>query len=195
MQALSNEQSNRGVDDLIRLDHQSLWDLYDRYCASAGRYEEQQAIANELVREIAVHSAAEETTVYGDIETYETKAVADGLRGDHQRVKEMLYELEKHDVKSVQHAPLLGRIISELKTHALEEEERDLPRLRALIGDDGMIRLGHKFVGAKRIAPTHPHPSAPDKPLAETIVGGMTAPVDKLRDATRQFAERRVPEE
>ncbi|KNE57355.1 hypothetical protein AMAG_18042 [Allomyces macrogynus ATCC 38327] len=58
-----------------------------------------------------------------------------------------------------------------------------------------MIKLGQRFLGAKRMAPTHPHPAAPDKPVTEAIVGAMTTPLDKLRDVPREFAERRVPEE
>ncbi|ORZ37877.1 hypothetical protein BCR44DRAFT_1430136 [Catenaria anguillulae PL171] len=87
MQSLSSNATDRPLDVLIKLDHESLWNLYDRYLAAATvNPQEQQAIANELVREISVHSHAEETTVYGVIEAEEGSAVAEGLRNDHQRV-------------------------------------------------------------------------------------------------------------
>lgn len=86
MQALSPNAADRPLDVLIKLDHESLWELYDRYLASRANPQEQQKIANELVREIAVHSHAEETAVYGVIEAEEGLAVAEGLRNDHQKV-------------------------------------------------------------------------------------------------------------
>jgi len=32
-----------------------------------------------------------------------------------------------------------------------------------------MINIGEKYIQTKKMAPTHPHPSAPNKPPMETI--------------------------
>jgi hypothetical protein len=37
--------------------------------------------------------------------------------------------------------------------------------------------------------PTRSHPSAPNKPPFETVVGLMTAPIDKLRDMFTKFPD------
>jgi hypothetical protein len=39
----------------------------------------------------------------------------------------------------------------------------------------------------KKFVPTHSHPNAPDKPPFETVVGLMTAPLDKLQDVFKKF--------
>ncbi|KAI9219324.1 hypothetical protein BC828DRAFT_349486 [Blastocladiella britannica] len=196
MQAFSSVSStDRGVDDLIRLDHKSLWELHDRYLAMAGNDDAQTAVANELIREIVQHSSAEELTVYAAIEEHEGKEVADKLRSDHQTVRNQLYQLQSMRTTSPQHASLLSQVMTELRSHAREEEESDLPMLRAKIGDANMVTLGHKFSGAKKMAPTNPHPSAPIKPIAEAIAGMFTKPIDKVADLGKDFAGRAVPEE
>lgn len=96
---------------------------------------------------------------------------------------------------SPDHASLLDKIMSELRDHTREEETKDLPLLRAKIGDERMIALGHKYAGAKKIVPTRPHPSAPNKPVSEMLAGMVAGPMDKVRDMGREFAERKVPEE
>ncbi|KAJ3365952.1 hypothetical protein GGF32_007452 [Allomyces javanicus] len=195
MQALHPTTPSRPLDDLVKLDHRSFNELHARYKASVGDQRAQTAIANELIREIAQHSAGEEMTFYAAVQEHESTQLADHLRGAHQGVKEMLYTLESRQVGSAEYDLLLDQVMTELNTHALEEENQVLPTLRAQIGEDNMIQLGKKFLGAKRMAPTHPHPSAPDKPVTEAIAGAMTTPLDKLRDMPREFAERRVPEE
>jgi hypothetical protein len=47
--------------------------------------------------------------------------------------------------------------------------------------------LGDKFERMKMFVPTRAHPSAPNKPPFETLVGLLTMPVDKLRDLFKDF--------
>ena len=51
------------------------------------------------------------------------------------------------------------------------------------------VGLGEEFSKTKSMVPTRPHPSAPDRPPMQTVVGGMAAAVDKARDMAREFAE------
>jgi hypothetical protein len=43
--------------------------------------------------------------------------------------------------------------------------------------------LGEKFENSKKIAPTRPHPSAPDHPPANKILGPGVGLIDRMRDA------------
>lgn len=52
-----------------------------------------------------------------------------------------------------------------------------------------LVEAGKKFERTKMFAPTRAHPSAPNKPPFETVVGLITAPLDKLRDVFRTFPE------
>jgi hypothetical protein len=64
----------------------------------------------------------------------------------------------------------------------------DLPLLRKHVSLTDRIMYGERFYNRKKIAPTRPHPTAPDKPgvLGEAM-GLMMAPIDKFRDVFRNF--------
>jgi len=46
-----------------------------------------------------------------------------------------------------------------------------------------LTELGKKFERAKKMAPTRPHPSAPDKPPANKILGPGVGLIDRMRAA------------
>jgi hypothetical protein len=48
------------------------------------------------------------------------------------------------------------------------------------------MQLGEKMVKAKAMAPTHPHPHAPNTPPGNIMAGPMAAMADKVRDFLRQ---------
>jgi GTPase Era involved in 16S rRNA processing len=60
MESMLGTDTARPADDLIVLDHRSFDELYNRYRSTITDVAEQQRIANELIREIAVHSVGEE---------------------------------------------------------------------------------------------------------------------------------------
>ncbi|KAJ3133480.1 hypothetical protein HDU90_005800 [Geranomyces variabilis] len=200
-QAKESFHARKPVENLIINDHRSFEELYERYQGTKGTgpaaIETKQAIVNEFVREVAQHSVAEETVVYSLIDKLVDEKVGDQLRHDHLKVKEALFKLDKISVGDRGFDELFTKIVSMLKTHAQEEETRQLPALRAKIPNEKeRIDLSAKFLRAKVISPTRPHPNAPDKPAALEVLAGLpVAPIDKLRDQTRSFAERRIPQE
>ena len=50
----------------------------------------------------------------------------------------------------------------------------DLDQLRKAIPREELISQGNSFERTKMLVPTHAHPSAPDKPPFETVVGGYS---------------------
>ncbi|KAI8834687.1 hypothetical protein BC829DRAFT_448346 [Chytridium lagenaria] len=67
--------------------------------------------------------------------------------------------------------------------HGEHEETREIPTLLALLTRDEAIKLGEKFEKNKEFAPTHPHPSAPDKGgITQKLAGLATVPIDLARD-------------
>ncbi|KAI9088190.1 hemerythrin HHE cation binding domain protein [Phlyctochytrium arcticum] len=186
------------IEVLIKNDHKSFEELYSRY-KSCSNQQDQQAIVNELIREVAQHSIAEETVVYPAMEKHnilgEGEKLADHLRQDHYAVKQNLYELDQTPVTSPKFAPLLEKVMKLLISHAKEEETKELPALAKAIDTQGRISMSKQFMMGKVIAPTRPHPDAPDKPAILELLAGMpVAPIDKMRDAaTKTFAERRIP--
>jgi hypothetical protein len=76
-----------------------------------------------------------------------------------------------------------------------EEEEHDLVKLEDSLSVTESKELSHRFERTKMLTPTRSHPSAPNKPPFETVVGLMTAPIDRLRDLLfTKFPEKKTPD-
>jgi hypothetical protein len=67
--------------------------------------------------------------------------------------------------------------------HIDEEEEPKLfPEMQAALSPGEQEDLGARITRAKKLAPTRPHPSAPDTPPGNKILGVPTGIVDRIRD-------------
>lgn len=53
---------------------------------------------------------------------------------------------------------------------------------------DRLVELGDQVQKAKRMAPTRPHPSAPDTPPLNKVVGPGAGLVDRTRDRLSQLS-------
>ena len=86
--------------------------------------------------------------------------------------------------------PTLQSLMDELSQHMREEEENELPALEEALAGEGTgesEKMATSFGRTKMFVPTRSHPSAPARPPFETVVGLMTAPIDKLGDLFRKF--------
>jgi hypothetical protein len=83
----------------------------------------------------------------------------------------------------------LKSLWSHLSQHIEEEEKDDLPLLEKSLPSGEGDSMAKSFARTKMFVPTGSHPQAPDKPPFETVVGLMTAPIDKLGDMFRKFPQ------
>ncbi|KAJ2935380.1 hypothetical protein H1R20_g1714, partial [Candolleomyces eurysporus] len=167
-------------------DHQEMYEYYDQYVKNAGKPDAQQRWANQLFWEIARHAVGEEIIIYPLMEKHlgsKGLELADQDREDHQFVKENLYKLEGMNAGTPAYDQLLKTVMDHLHEHNDSEEQKDLPLLFEKLGAEGAATAAASFKRTKGFAPTR----APNKPPFETLVGLMTAPIDKLRDAFAQF--------
>ena len=63
-----------------------------------------------------------------------------------------------------------------------DEETEQFPQLRARIPVEKLVKLAGKVETAKKLAPTRPHPAAPNAALFHKVVGPGVGLVDRLRD-------------
>ncbi|KAJ3085779.1 hypothetical protein HK102_013840 [Quaeritorhiza haematococci] len=191
-------RDQRTITDTIRVDHRSIHELYERLLSTPEQdHRVRKAIANELVREITLHSEAEEVVVYPVIESRDIAGkgsdVAEHLREEHLEVKKELYELDKMDVNDSRFPGMLTKVMRSFSEHSKEEEARELPAMEQKLSQEELRSMNAQFEKAKMVSPTHPHPMAPQKPPGlKQAVGAATAAMDRAYDATQQFAERRV---
>jgi len=111
------------------------------------------------------------------------------------QIKEQLYEFQKLKPKDAAYIPTLKALFEDLQTHIKEEEEQDLVKLESNLSLTESKELAQHFEQTKMFTPTRSHPSAPNKPPFETVVGLMTAPIDRLRDLLfTKFPEKKMPD-
>ncbi|KAI0442520.1 hypothetical protein F4803DRAFT_518712 [Xylaria telfairii] len=185
------------VSEAIREDHKQLKDYYNRVVNSRDS-DEQERFGNAFIWELARHSIAEEIVVYlafeRDIQN-NGQVIADKDRAQHQGIKEQLYRFQKLKPKDEAYLPSLKRLFEDLQHHIKEEEEDDLMKLEKQLSLTESKELSQRFEQTKMLTPTRSHPSAPNKPPFETVIGLMTAPMDKIRDLLfTKFPEKKMPD-
>ncbi|CAM1503249.1 Fc.00g080250.m01.CDS01 [Cosmosporella sp. VM-42] len=184
---LSTFAGSQRVSDAVKHDHRELEGYYTRLIDSSS-HDERVRYQNLFTWELARHSIAEELVVYPAMEHLSGgKEMAERDRHAHQTVKEQLHHFQSLDPSSNEFLPTLKILMKELSQHIKEEEERDLPALEDNTSDDESHGMATSFQRTKHFVPTRSHPRAPDKPPFETVVGLMSAPIDKLMDMLRKF--------
>ncbi|KAI0746671.1 hypothetical protein C8Q80DRAFT_1271526 [Daedaleopsis nitida] len=176
----------------IKEDHEEMYEYHDQYkrAHERGDVDAQARWARQLTWEVARHAVGEEIVVYPLMEKHlgdKGKELADHDREEHQSVKEKLYKLESLKPATDEYHRLLTVIMESLHHHNDDEEINDLPALEAAIGQQASKEAAASFLKTKKLVPTRSHPSAPNKPPAETLVGLMSAPIDKLKDWFSSF--------
>lgn len=85
--------------------------------------------------------------------------------------------------------PLLETLMNDLHHHIEHEKTEDMPRLEKLLSREESQKLAKDFEWTKMITPTRSHPSAPNKPYFENLVGLLVAPIDKIQDLLRSYPQ------
>jgi len=104
---------------------------------------------------------------------------------EHQQVKETLAAIERADSPG-ERDPHLVSLIGNVRHHVEEEEIELFPKLRASITTAELQEMGGTLASAKKLAPTHPHPKAPNTPPGNLVGGVAAAVLDKARDALKR---------
>ncbi|GAA3140397.1 hemerythrin domain-containing protein [Planomonospora alba] len=152
---------------------------------SRSETERRRVLTEKVITELVRHSVAEEAYLYPAVRDLVPggDALADRELAEHAEAEETMKELERTDVSEERHNVLLARLMAEIRAHIQEEENELFPRLRESADAERLEELGRKVEAIKKIAPTRPHPAAPDKPPANKVLGPMTGLVDRMRDA------------
>jgi hypothetical protein len=91
-------------------------------------------------------------------------------------------KLESVDAQSPEFAQVLAQLEDVLRDHVSDEENEQFPELRAQVPAEELIEIGRKVENAKKLAPTRPHPLAPNSEVFHKLVGPGVGLVDRLRD-------------
>ena len=175
--------TSKDVIDVLTSDHRDvtaligeIWTIRDPMM--------RRDLTDTAISELVRHAVAEEMYVYPAMKKYlpdGEKAVEHDLE-EHKELEEAMKSLEDLDVNSPEFDESLRKLETILADHVQDEESEQFPQLRRLIPADELVELAGKVETAKKLAPTRPHPGAPNNELFHKLVGPGVGLVDRLRD-------------
>ena len=179
---------------LLKKDHQTVEKLFARFERRPSK-----EIADRFVRELSVHAAIEEQLFYPAVrqaartEKLEEaeEEVLEALE-EHHVAKWLLSEIDALDEDDERFEAKCKVLIESVRHHVKEEEGPLFRFARRLFKRDQLDELGKLLQKAKKIAPTHPHPRAPDEPPGNLLAGGLAAILDRGRDAVKSLVASRA---
>jgi hemerythrin superfamily protein len=171
------------IEELIA-DHREVDSLFGNITALPTGDKERKRLVDEVTMELVRHSVAEEMYLYPAVREHVPggEALADQELKDHADIEQTLKDLEGRDPDDPQFEELLQNLISEVSAHVRDEEQRLFPMLADACSAEQLNTLGDKIRTAKKVAPTRPHPSAPDTPPANKLLAPGAGLVDRVRD-------------
>ncbi|GEC02471.1 hemerythrin [Streptomyces spinoverrucosus] len=172
------------IDELVT-DHREVEELFGRIEALPPGEKDRKLHADQVTMELVRHSVAEEAYLYPAVREHVPNgdALADKEIDDHSKAEQIMKDLESCDADDPEFDRLIGMLMNEIRAHVADEEENLFPKLRAACSPQALEELGDKVRQAKMIAPTRPHPSAPDKPPLNKLLAPGAGLVDRVRDA------------
>jgi hemerythrin superfamily protein len=153
--------------------------------AGTGDPEHRKRLTDVVIAELVRHSVAEEMYLYPAAK----KALPDGEQlaeheiHEHAEAEELMNTIDSLDATDAEFEPAVARLMAAIRHHVSDEEGDLFPRLRQALTPDELVSLGRKVQAAKKIAPTRPHPSAPDHPPFNKLLAPGAGLIDRVRDA------------
>jgi hemerythrin superfamily protein len=170
---------------VITKDHREVEQVFTELESRRGTPDHRRRLADHVITELVRHSVAEEQVMYPAARRHldDGDELADHEIEEHAEAEEVMKQLEDVPAEDPRFDHLLGELMKDIRHH-IEDEEKDLlPKLQEACSREELRDLGAKVVRAKKIAPTRPHPSAPDRPPANLILDPGVGMIDRLRDA------------
>ncbi len=170
------------IDALLE-DHETVKALFTRIATAKGQ--QQVELFGELRENLVRHEVAEEEIVRPLTRStlVDGESIAEHRIGEEAKAEETLKQMEKSEVGSTEWLSLFEMLRTAVLEHAEKEETIEFPGLRAGVDADQLEKAQKMFEGAKKIAPTHPHPGTPNTATANMALGPIAALVDRARDA------------
>ena len=178
-------ETTAGTDvvDELTTDHREATALLDQILTTSDP-EARRDMADTVITELVRHSVAEEMYVYPVIQdTFPNgKEVVEHDTEEHKELERTMKELEGCAADDPRFSALVSELRGQLHHHATDEENEQFPELRARVHREKLVEMREQVETAKKIAPTRPHPNAPNSEVFHKIVGPGVGLMDRVRD-------------
>jgi len=169
--------------NLLKADHRAVERHFRDFETSSPRAKSTwDRAAQGAVRELSVHGAIEEQIFYPAV-TKEVPDLAEVMLRSleaHNVVEWLCSAIESTSPDDDRFGPRMTVLIDNVRLHVEEEEDDIFPEIRQVMSRRRLQELGELLDKAKALAPTHPHPRAPDTSPANALAGVVAW--DKVRD-------------
>jgi hemerythrin superfamily protein len=180
---MSETTGERDVVDVLTSDHRQVTELLGRI-QTAADHAERRDMADVVIAELVRHSVAEEMFVYPAMREHlpDGEQAVEHDKQEHKELELTMKELEGLDATDSRFDELVGQLGRILDDHVQDEEHEQFPQLRARVPREQLVQMATNVEAAKKVAPTRPHPGAPNNALFHLTVGPGVGLVDRLRD-------------
>lgn len=182
---MATPTSTHDLVDILVEDHREVEGLFQELERPGNDPERSERLVSAAIAELVRHSVAEEQYLYPV--TREVLAdgdqIADREIEDHSTAERVMKRLEAMRPDDPEFTSAVGTLISDVREHIEDEEGNLFPRLREACSQQQLSDLGAKVERAKKVAPTRPHPSAPNEPPANKLLAPGAGLADRVRDA------------
>ncbi|KAH9855244.1 hypothetical protein C2E23DRAFT_866859 [Lenzites betulinus] len=167
----------------IKIDHDNIRDLFDRFQATTD-LKQKATLANTMMREIAIHSEAEDNSVYNE---YGALGLADAVahnKEDHAQIKRLTDAADKASFDDSDYTAVVERAVTTFLAHAKQEEDEQHPRMREKLSPQRSDDLARAFLKVRKAALAREEPSAAESgDLSHKVRAGQTPVRQRLCDS------------
>ena len=181
------------VIEVLTQDHREVEEMFAKLesmgpATTDAQRKRRKDLVDQVTIELVRHSVAEEAEVYPAVQDKLTKREAERARKEHAEAEQTMKRLEGLEPEDEGFDAELATLMREIREHVKEEEGEMFPRMREVFTQDELDKLGSRVKGVKALAPTRPHPSAPDTAAGRPAAGPGRRP---LRPAARRGVQAR----
>lgn len=181
---MPDSDGRRDVIEVLTHDHHEVEEMFVELEATTDP-DARRKLADRVIIELVRHSVAEEQYVYPAAREFlpDGDDLVDHEIEEHSEAEQTMKDLESLDAEDPRFDRLLAQLMEEIRHHIRDEEQDLFPRLRDTLSSEQLGKLGAQVEKAKKLAPTRPHPSAPDTPPGNKLLGPGAGLIDRMRDA------------
>lgn len=173
----------QGIIEALRQDHDEIRQLFAELETATGQQRED--LFHQLVGELIRHEVSEEEILRPVSKRDAGEEIANARISEESQAEELLKEMESLDSDSAEFTAKLATLRQEVESHAAAEETQEFPKVAEKESPQRLEQMARVYETAKKAAPTRPHPSTPNTPVANMLTGPFAAVLDRARDAVR----------